>query len=314
MIVAILGLFSVLLVLASFIGIIVSGIIFLIKKSKEKPRKNSKTTLIVSSGALIFGIVLLIIAISLTHDDSDSTKTASTSTSQSSTESDKNLPKVFLELDKKTFETNSKGTATITGKTEPGTQLVMTYDKVGLGDPDDTEKKDVHINKDGTFSITVNWETTYDFYAVKKGESDNEVKADVHFSKEANEYIKQQEEKKHQEEIAEGKKNAQTITYNHLKKNADDYIGKKYFITGKVAQAIEDGGVTLLRVDITNEGYGIYDDTVAVQINGKTDAVEDDIVQVFGTISGNYTYTSTINAEITIPGIDAKTEDVKVIK
>lgn len=301
---SLLGILGFLLVLISFFTIIISGIIFLIKKYKDSPRHKSKKTLLVSSCTLILGIIFFAIAVSHDNSESESAKPAST-TEEHHKEKAKKLPKVKLSTDKTTYETNANSVATIKGNTEPGATVSL-FDE-------DLNEKNVKVNPDGSFTVDVNKAGDYDVSASKDGRDDKSITVTVKYSQAAIEHQKQLAAAKKQAEIDEGKKNAQTITYNHLKKNADDYIGTKYFITGKVAQAIEDDGKTLLRVDITNEGYGIYDDTVAVLIDGKTDAVEDDIVQVFGEITGNFTYTSTINAEITIPGMQAKPEDVKVI-
>lgn len=105
-------------------------------------------------------------------------------------------------------------------------------------------------------------------------------------------------------EIATAKNNASEISYNMLKKNADTYMGKPYYAKGEVIQAIEDGGTTLLRVNITQGDY-VWEDTVAVIYDGITDAVEDDIIEVYGTIYGNYSYDTTIGGSATIPGITA---------
>lgn len=107
------------------------------------------------------------------------------------------------------------------------------------------------------------------------------------------------------------KNNASEISYNMLKKNADTYMGKPYYAKGEVIQAIEDGGTTLLRVNITQGDY-VWDDTVAVIYDGITDAVEDDIIEVYGTIYGNYSYDTTIGGSATIPGITASS--ITVVK
>jgi hypothetical protein len=98
--------------------------------------------------------------------------------------------------------------------------------------------------------------------------------------------------------------------YAELKKNADGYTGRRCKCYGQVAQAMVDGDTTTLRVNVTNEGYGIWDDTVYVTFKGSTPAVENSMVWVYGTISGSKTYESQAGWNITIPGIDAKFVDV----
>ncbi|WP_239257066.1 hypothetical protein [Listeria ilorinensis] len=107
------------------------------------------------------------------------------------------------------------------------------------------------------------------------------------------------------------KQNATDITFQMLDKNADTYAGEPYYLKGEVIQAMEDGGMTLFRVNITQSEYGYWTDTVAVIYFGATDAVQDDIIEVYGTVYGNYSYTSTLGAELTIPGIAA--EEITVV-
>ena len=106
---------------------------------------------------------------------------------------------------------------------------------------------------------------------------------------------------KHQEAQANG----QTITYAMLDKNADGYSGKPYYVRGQVAQAQEDSGMTVLRVNVTNEGYDIWDDDIYVTYIGTTPAVEDDIVDIYGTLSGGESYETQMGLERTIPSMIA---------
>lgn len=106
---------------------------------------------------------------------------------------------------------------------------------------------------------------------------------------------------KHQE----AQTNGQTITYAMLDKNADGYSGKPYYVRGQVAQAQEDSGMTVLRVNVTNEGYDIWDDDIYVTYIGTTPAVEDDIVDIYGTLSGGESYETQMGLERTIPSMIA---------
>ncbi|MFC6170491.1 hypothetical protein [Loigolactobacillus jiayinensis] len=106
---------------------------------------------------------------------------------------------------------------------------------------------------------------------------------------------------KHQEAQANG----QTITYAMLDKNADGYSGKPYYVRGQVAQAQEDSGMTVLRVNVTNEGYDIWDDDIYVTYIGTTPAVEDDVVDIYGTLSGGESYETQMGLERTIPSMIA---------
>ncbi|MED0649739.1 hypothetical protein P9246_17670 [Aeribacillus pallidus] len=290
---------------------IVGSLLLLIFK---KPENNYKKSLFISIG--ILGIIFFFISATLRDTSSHEATTTDTAATQTETEveEEKQLPKVELTIDKTEYETDENADVTITGKTEPGTLLTMSFDLIGLGNKEDMLTQDIPVNDDGTFSVDVYWETNYIFYASKEGKADNEVTVSVKHSQAAKDYLKQQEEAEKQKLIKQGKENAKNISYKHLKKNADPYTGEPYFIKGQVIQALEENETTLLRVNITNKGYGFYDDTMAVLVNGTTEALEDDIVEVFGTITGNFSYESTIGAQITIPGMSAEPNDVKIVK
>ncbi|EAC2891899.1 hypothetical protein F1F76_08695 [Listeria monocytogenes] len=115
--------------------------------------------------------------------------------------------------------------------------------------------------------------------------------------------------KEENDEKLNAKANASKISFNMLNKNADRYTYESYYVKGQVIQAIEEEGTTLLRVNITKNDYG-WEDTVAILYDGLTDAVEDDVVEVYGTIYGNYTYDTTVGGAATIPGITATSINV----
>ena len=64
-----------------------------------------------------------------------------------------------------------------------------------------------------------------------------------------------------------------------------------------------------MRVNITKDEYGWYEDTVYIIYypeDGEDKILEDDIVTVYGTAEGEYSYTSVLGAYITIPKILAE--------
>lgn len=98
--------------------------------------------------------------------------------------------------------------------------------------------------------------------------------------------------------------------FAHLNKSPDTYAGTRCMYKGQIVQIMEGVGETNIRMNITPMGYGYWTDTIYVVLAGKTPAVEEDIVIVYGTIRGSYTYTSTANYKITLPCIDAKYVDI----
>lgn len=95
------------------------------------------------------------------------------------------------------------------------------------------------------------------------------------------------------------------ISFKELDKNADKYIGIRVTFQGKIVQIVERRGNTDIRMDVKKSEY-FWDDTIYVQYSGTTDALEDDIIQIWGEIKGNYTYDTIAGWKITLPLVQAK--------
>lgn len=109
-------------------------------------------------------------------------------------------------------------------------------------------------------------------------------------------------------------KEAKSVKYKTLFRNSEDYLFESIKFKGEVIQTIdEDDGSQSLRVDVTKDKYGYWDDTVLiVGYNGKR-ILEDDIIQFVATYTGPFTYESTLGADITIPGFILGDALIKVI-
>ncbi len=109
------------------------------------------------------------------------------------------------------------------------------------------------------------------------------------------------------------KAKCQSISYDSLARNPDTYKYNNYKFTGKVAQVMEEDGVVDMRINVTNEGYGYWDDTIYVVYQyekGQSKFLEDDIVAVYGISMGLYSYESVMGATITIPMLYASYVDI----
>lgn len=119
---------------------------------------------------------------------------------------------------------------------------------------------------------------------------------------------------------AEYKATCKKIAYRRLNKDADMLVGKKVRLHGQVFQ-IQDagpgmytegfpGGVeprTMILLAVTNDGYGYWDDNVAVAYEGRLAKVyEDDIITVWGKVLGQYSYESVAGYNMTVPSVQAK--------
>lgn len=121
--------------------------------------------------------------------------------------------------------------------------------------------------------------------------------------------IEEEEQEKKQEEEKKFKEDCKTYTFEELARNPDKVKGKKVKLTGEVIQVSENYVSIGMRVNITKDEYGWYEDTVYIIYypeDGEDKILEDDIVTVYGTAEGEYSYTSVLGAYITIPKILAE--------
>lgn len=97
------------------------------------------------------------------------------------------------------------------------------------------------------------------------------------------------------------------VSYKELSKSPDKYKGQRVRYTGKVIQIQEEqGGSGFLRLSVTPTEFGYsYDDIIYVSYTQPTDALQDDIVTIYGILSGAISYTSQAGYLITVPGMEA---------
>ena len=98
------------------------------------------------------------------------------------------------------------------------------------------------------------------------------------------------------------KEKCKTYTYDEIARDPDDYKGKKAKFSGKVVQCLEssESSQVDMRIAIDDD----YDQIIYVVYDmpeGASRILEDDHITVYGELDGVYTYTSTMNAQITIP-------------
>lgn len=115
----------------------------------------------------------------------------------------------------------------------------------------------------------------------------------------------------------EYKEQCQSYGYKDIARQPDNYVGKKAKFRGKVIQVSEgiiNSKKVTLRVDVTQGEYGWWDDTVYVTYtykSGEPKILEDDIINMYGTLEGSETYVSVLGANITIPSFKAKYIDIE---
>lgn len=105
-------------------------------------------------------------------------------------------------------------------------------------------------------------------------------------------------------QLEKKKSKATTIDFKQLDKNADRHAGEYVTYTGEIVQIMEGDNVTQIRLAVTEESYGYNpSELIFVEYEGYTDFVEEDIVTIYGTVYGSFTYTSQAGYNISLPGI-----------
>lgn len=111
------------------------------------------------------------------------------------------------------------------------------------------------------------------------------------------------------------KSSCKTIDYKTLARNPNKYKGDHFKITGEVEQVIEEDNVLddntqyTVRLNMTKNDLDYWDDTILLNVEIPQDEdriLEDDIITVYGTCQGKYTYTGLLKSSVTVPLIDVK--------
>ena len=111
----------------------------------------------------------------------------------------------------------------------------------------------------------------------------------------------------------EYRQNCRFFSYDDIARNPDDYEGKLAKFTGEVVQVLKDGDELQMRVNVTVDEWGLYEDTVYVfyTITNNVNVLEGDIIEMYGELRGMQEYETIFEAEISIPRIYVKFIDIK---
>lgn len=99
----------------------------------------------------------------------------------------------------------------------------------------------------------------------------------------------------------------ETYDYKELARSAKDMVGNKIKITGQVVQVVSENEniPSEYRMAVTKDEYGLWDDYVYLNytLKDKERLIEDDIVTIYGEITGEVTYTTVLGGKVTVPEI-----------
>lgn len=158
--------------------------------------------------------------------------------------------------------------------------------------------------------IIKSYSSIYIVYSKGKQE---EIKKDVQEKE-----TKQLEPQKTEEEIRiEYKNSCQAYGYKDIARQPESYRSQRARFRGKVLQVSEDyidSKKIAMRVYVTEGEYGFWDDIVYVTYKYKTGEnkiLEDDIINMYGTLEGTKSYTSILGSRVTLPLFHAKYIDIE---
>lgn len=255
--------------------------------------------------AIIGMVALCGIALSACSQDKDNSDTKE-STTQST------VKKMKLDVPS-TIETNENGVFSISGKTEPETDVNIIY-----GANNDTMTSD----ESGDFKygghVLSKEDNSYSVYVSVDTGTDDEVRKEVIVKRSDESIKKMADDKAKYEQLAReaqarvqaeaDKKNPATypeLPYDEMARNGNKHKGEKLKITGTVRQVMDrDTGGAILRVATSENGY---DDMYLVQIDSTEwenhRLLEDDVISFYGEVYGLYSYESTMGGKITVPDL-----------
>ncbi|MFA5644694.1 MAG: hypothetical protein WC928_04210 [Patescibacteria group bacterium] len=142
-----------------------------------------------------------------------------------------------------------------------------------------------------------------------KQEQQSEEARKAEEAKKAEEARKAEEEKR-----ANLKATAEQMSYETLYRNIKENTGKSIYSQGEVIQIMQDSQPQM-RVNITKSEYSFWQDTVLVvdlhpELHPKI--LEKDIINFWGTVTGETSYQSVLGATVSLPAINA--EIIEIVK
>lgn len=95
---------------------------------------------------------------------------------------------------------------------------------------------------------------------------------------------------------------AESISYDELFRNNEQWEGRLVFYRSQIVQVLERSSVDYrLRANVTRNG-SFWDDTVFLRYSGER-LLEDDIIEFVGRVNGLLTYDAVLGNTVTIPYI-----------
>lgn len=301
-----------LLLLVGSIGITVAVIMLIVKAVQKKTIKASLKWTGITAATTVVGLVIMITGIVKdSNTDTEISNAVGSSVDYEPAEEGEDEEKLPITLNYKESEAkmNENGQYKFKIKVNEGYEAKV----------DSDEDNNASLSKEGknTYILSGSFkskEESEDVHLFVEAANDSQ---DYYVTIDNSAVLAKAKEKSKQEAKELTKKmaleNEAELTYGKLNKSQSKYTGLPYHITkGHVMQAQEDdAGNTTLLVELTDKGYGFWDDIIAVYYEGSTDAVDSDFVEVWGTLGEKWDYTTKIGGSNSVPTMQA--ESIKVI-
>lgn len=101
-----------------------------------------------------------------------------------------------------------------------------------------------------------------------------------------------------------------SVAYDDLARNPNMYLEQSVFFTGQVVQVQENDNNVALRINVTQNEYGVWVNTIYVDYRRKSPdesrILEQDIVTVYGKMNGIKSYKSVLGNQVSIPYLIAE--------
>ena len=246
-------------------------------KEKKALSTDKKALLVLLAAVSILILCAAIGALSTINDKPEVTKTKSTSTTPA-----KENMEIKLDISSPTSgQAIAASSVEVVGSTEDNATIIINEAQVTVDPNTATFKHSVNL-QEGPNTITI--------LARKEGFKSKETTLTV--TREVSE--------------TEFKGACQMIPYKQLDRDADQLKGTKVYYHGKIFNINTSESLANIQLNVTDIGYGIWDDQVFVVYSGSIDVYEDDMIDMWGTVYGKYSYESQAGWQITVQRVEAK--------
>ena len=288
-------LISIFSIIALIVGMIKPNFVL---KFLEKEKRNRKYV------SLVFGISLIasLILFGMTTDASENEEVTEDQVEEAEEEEEEVVLLSLSDEDKELLEENYSEL--------PSGQIRNKVDKIlkNIDDYEDADQEFILQHKDRieeeqvAFKEKERKEKEEEKKEAEKKRKEKEEAEKAQREKEEAERKKKEEAEKAQREKEEKEKYNTGITRNDIARDKDGLMGEYVKFSGKVVQVMQGDDYNQYRFAVNDD----YDQMILIEMASDlidSNILEDDYITIEGMSFGNYTYTTVLGAEQTIPAV-----------